>query len=130
MPGAVGTWISRIAGGCAFGSVMVAWWWFHFSFWGGIGAALIGLICGAIAYDRAFSIIDPGQLPKDCATFGEFTRRVAATNPGRLMTMGARPHYTNVWDHLVDILLRHSALGKVPKSEEVTRETYLLQSQL
>ena len=127
LPGAVGTWISSFTGWSTVGLVTAAWWWFHPSLWSGIGAVFLGLICGAIAYIVALTFVDPGQLPKDCATFGEFARRVAATNPGRLMTMGARPHYTDAWDHLVDVLLRHSVDG-LPKSE-VSRQTYLLQGQ-
>ena len=129
IPGAAETWISGFVGRCTFVSITAAWWWFHPSLWGGIGAALIGLICSIVAHDFAFSHFDRGQLPKEFATLGEFARGAAAMNPGRLMTMGARPHYKDAWDHLVDILLRHSSMGELSKSE-VTRETYLLQSQL
>lgn len=134
MPDTVATRVTGLASLCGFAASCAAFWlwqpspsglgWLGFGF----GAVLIGLIGSLIAASLAFGFFDPGQLPKDCATLGQFARRVAAMNCGSLIKMGARHRDEDIWDSLVDTLLQFSG-SKLPKPE-VARNTYLLANQL
>jgi hypothetical protein len=66
--------------------------------------------------------LDPGALPADCHTLGEFSRRVSALNYRTLRESGARSRPGDVWKALLNVAADQSALP----SAEIGRETYLL----
>jgi hypothetical protein len=66
--------------------------------------------------------LDPGALPADCHTLGEFAHRVSALNYGKLREGGARSRPGDVWRALLNLAAEQSSLP----SQEIGRETYLL----
>ena len=69
--------------------------------------------------------LDPKQIPPDCQTVGELSRKVAGINFGNLVAEGAEPRDSHLWTALIEVLSEHTLL---PKSE-IQPETVLLQSQ-
>jgi hypothetical protein len=66
--------------------------------------------------------LEPGKLPKDCATLGGLTRRTAALSYGRLIKSGASSSDNEMWKTLIELLSDYA----LPKSE-ITRDTVFLQ---
>lgn len=83
------------------------------------------ILVGLFAARAVIIYVDPGQLPKNCRTLGDLAQKTAALNYGRLIKMGARHGRDDIWENLVEALSRY----ELPKAE-ITRETYLLQSQV
>lgn len=104
-----------------------------------IFAGLIGLSAAAISESHLWPIpllvaglgvmlicLDPGQIPADCQTIGDLSRKVAGLNFGKLLAEGAEPRDRDLWNALVEVLSEDSLL---PKSE-IRPETLLLQKQV
>jgi len=90
-----------------------------------VGPALVG--GGALGLFVAFVMlrfIDPGQPPESCATLAGLAKAAAVLNHGRLIRAGARHRAEDIWATLLEVL----PIYGLPKAE-ITRETYLLDSQ-
>ena len=90
-----------------------------------VASIVFGFLAGIFAGGAVLNYIDPGELPKDCITLADLARKATARSFGRLAKVGARHSDKDVWDHLVEVLSSY----QLPKSE-ITRETFLLKSQL
>lgn len=66
---------------------------------------------------------DPRRMPADCRTLGDLARRLAALNFIRLRDEGARVRDRDLWDALVEVLMR---FGSITPRSAITRETRLL----
>jgi hypothetical protein len=88
-------------------------------------AAFVGTVAGLIVAGAILKYGDPGQLPLNCDTLADLTRKAARMNYGRLVGMGARHRDEDIWENLVEALSGYA----LPKTE-ITRETVFLQSQM
>ena len=70
--------------------------------------------------------LDPGEVPLDCQTLGDLSRKVAGLNFGKLSNEGAELHDKDLWNALVEVLSEDTFLPKL----EIGPETLLLQKQL
>ena len=70
--------------------------------------------------------LDPGDVPFDCQTLGDLSRKVAGLNFGKLSNEGAELHDKDLWNALVEVLSEDTFLPK----QEIRPETVLLQKQL
>src|SRR5262249_6825902 len=66
--------------------------------------------------------LDPGALPADCHTLGDFARRVSVLNYGKFQEAGARSRTGDVWKALLNVAAEQSSLP----SQKIGRETHLL----
>ncbi len=111
--------------------------------WGTLGewsilAALIGLLMTAVFVPHLWLVptlvlglgitlrwLDPGELPLDCQTLGDLSRKVTGLNFGKLSNEGAELHDQDLWNALVEVLSEDTFLPKL----EIRPETLLLQKQ-
>ena len=70
--------------------------------------------------------LDPGEVPPDCQTLGDLSRKVTGLNFGKLSDEGAELHDKDLWNALVEVLSEDTLLPKL----EIRPETLLLQKQL
>jgi hypothetical protein len=70
--------------------------------------------------------LDPGEIPPDCRTLGDLSRKVTGLNFGMLSNEGAELHDKDLWNALVEVLSEDALLPKL----EIRPETLLLQKQL
>lgn len=70
--------------------------------------------------------LDPGEVPPDCQTLGDLSRKVTGLNFGKLSDEGAGLHDKDLWNALVEVLSEDTLLPKL----EIRPETLLLQKQL
>jgi hypothetical protein len=112
--------------------------------WGTVGmwsilASFIGLATTAVVGPHWWPIpmlaagigsilwwLDPGEVPPDCQTLGDLSRKVTGLNFGKLSNEGAELHDKDLWNALVEVLSEDSLLPKL----EIRPETLLLQKQL
>jgi len=66
--------------------------------------------------------LDPGTLPRDCATLGELATKASALNYGPLARSGGAIRPKELWDAMAEVL---SGFSELPKSE-MRRETLIL----
>lgn len=88
---------------------------FDWSFWIPLSLFLAGIVAAKL---------DPGQLPVDCKTLGELSRRVAGLNFAKMQKLGAAARDKDVWNAMIEVIAQHSALPK----EQIGPETFLLQA--
>jgi hypothetical protein len=112
--------------------------------WGSVGmwsilASFIGLVTTAVVGPHWWPIpmlaaalgimllwLDPGEVPPDCQTLGDISRKVTGLNFGKLSNEGAELHDKDLWNALVEVLSEDTFLPKL----EIRPETLLLQKQL
>jgi len=112
--------------------------------WGTVGAwsilaGLAGLVTTAVfgphwwpvpmlaaALGIVLHQLDPGDVPFDCQTLGDLSRKVTGLNFGKLSNEGAELHDKDLWNALVEVLSEDTFLPK----QEIRPETVLLQKQL
>jgi hypothetical protein len=112
--------------------------------WGTLGAwsilaSLIGLLTTAVFVPHWWAVpmlaaalgimlrrLDPGEVPPDCQTLGDLSRKVTGLNFGKLSNEGAELHDKDLWNALVEVLSEDTFLPKL----EIGPETLLLQKQL
>ncbi len=112
--------------------------------WGTLGewsilAGLIGLLTTAVFVPQWWLVpmlaavvgimlrwLDPGEVPPDCQTLGDLSRKVTGLNFGKLSNEGAELHDKDLWNALVEVLSEDTFLPKL----EIRPETLLLQKQL
>jgi hypothetical protein len=112
--------------------------------WGTLGAwsilaSFIGLVTTAVFVPHWWLVpmlaaglgivlcrIDPGEVPPDCQTLGDLSRKVTGLNFGKLSDEGAELHDRDLWNALVEVLSEDSLLPKL----EIRPETLLLQKQI
>jgi hypothetical protein len=112
--------------------------------WGNVGvwsllASFIGLATTAVVGPHWWPIpmlaaglgimlwwLDPGEVPLDCRTLGDLSRKVTGLNFGKLSNEGAELHDKDLWNALVEVLSEDTFLPKL----EIRPETLLLQKQL
>lgn len=70
--------------------------------------------------------LDPGDIPFDCQTLGDLSRKVTGLNFGKLSNEGAELQDKDLWNALVEVLSEDTFLPKL----EIRPETLLLQKQL
>jgi hypothetical protein len=70
--------------------------------------------------------LDRGELPTDCQTLGDLSRKVTGLNFGKLSNEGAELHDKDLWNALVEVLSEDTFLSKL----EIRPDTLLLQKQL
>jgi hypothetical protein len=70
--------------------------------------------------------LDPGEVPPDCQTLGDLSRKVTGLNFGKLSNEGAEPSDKDLWNALVEVLSEDALLPKL----EIRPETLLLQKQV
>ena len=70
--------------------------------------------------------LDPGEVPPDCQTLGDLSRKVTGLNFGKLSYEGAELHDKDLWNALVEVLSEDTFLPKL----EIRPESLLLQKQL
>ena len=87
-------------------------------------ALIVGGALGLFIALIMLRFIDPGQLPDSCATLAGLARAAAVLNHGRLIRAGARHRAEDIWATLLEVLSIYEVL-----KAEITRETYLLDSQ-
>jgi hypothetical protein len=92
-------------------AVFVPHWWLAPMLAGALGIMLYRL--------------DPGEVPPDCQTLGDLSRKVTGLNFGKLSNEGAELHDKDLWNALVEVLSEDSLLPKL----EIRSETLLLQKQ-
>lgn len=94
-----------------------------------LGKSLLSLQIGACAVAIMVGYflvrVDPGKLPKGCATLGDLSRKTATVSYGKLIKSGAAHRNEDIWNTLLDLLSCYA----LPRSE-ITRDTVFLQSQL
>jgi hypothetical protein len=114
------------------------------AFWGTVGmwsilASFIGLATTAVVGPQWWPIpmlaaglgimlwwLDPGEVPFDCQTLGDLSRKVTGLNFGKLSDEGAELNDKDLWNALVEVLSEDTFLPKL----EIRPETLLLQKQL
>ena len=102
-------------------------------------ASLIGLLTTAVFVPHWWPVpmlaaalgillrrLDPGEVPPDCQTLGDLSRKVTGLNFGKLSNEGAELHDKDLWNALVEVLSEDTFLPKL----EIGPETLLLQKQL
>jgi hypothetical protein len=112
--------------------------------WGTVGAwsilaSFIGLATAAVFGPRWWPIsmlaavlgimlyqLDRGEVPPDCQTLGDLSRKVTGLNFGKLSNEGAELHDKDLWNAPVEVLSEDTRLPKL----EIRPETLLLQKQL
>jgi hypothetical protein len=112
--------------------------------WGTVGAlsilaSMIGLATTAVFLPHWWPVpvlaaalgimllwLDPGDIPFDCQTLGDLSRKVTGLNFGKLSDEGAELHDKDLWNALVEVLSEDTFLPKL----EIRPETLLLQKQL
>ena len=112
--------------------------------WGTLGAwsilaSFIGLVATAVFIPHWWPVpmlaaalgimlhrFDPGEVPPDCQTLGDLSRKVTGMNFGKLSNEGAETHDKDLWNALVEVLSEDTRLPKL----EIRPETLLLQKQL
>jgi hypothetical protein len=70
--------------------------------------------------------LDPGEVPTDCQSLGDLSRKVTGLNFGMLSNEGAEPNDKDLWNALVEVLSEDALLPKL----EIRPEILLLQKQL
>lgn len=116
MPETISTLMGRLAALGGFIVTMTGIFSLHPSF----ASALLGAMVGLGAAGAILIYGDPGELPPDCRTLGNFTRAAAALN-----FIGGGLKEEDVWENLVQALS-----GRALPKHEISRETFFLQSQL
>jgi len=122
LPGPQGRWLSGV--GCFLLLLAVA------------GAVIVAVAKGPpIFYLAAIGLfvvgvvsikLDPGALPRDCATLGKLATKASALNYGTLARSGGAIRPKELWDAMAEVL---SGFSELPKSE-MRRETLILHQQV
>jgi hypothetical protein len=112
--------------------------------WGTLGmwsilASFVGLATAAVVAPQWWLVpmlaaalgitllrLDPGEVPTDCQSLGDLSRKVTGLNSGKLSNEGAEPNDKDLWNALVEVLSEDTFLPKL----EIRPETLLLQKQL